>query len=99
AWLRTYLQTLPYFKGLILAPVTNEEDVVVAEPPVTTPSGEEDRWPFVGTIGLAVSDLKPGGSARFPYADDSRVTSVVSIDGYVPAGSRLLVHEVHGNNV
>ena len=58
-----------------------------------------DSWPFVGTIGEAVSELKPGGSARFPFADDTRTTSVVSASGFVPPGSRIAVQEVHGTRV
>ena len=50
--------------------------------PGGTPGGtpahpdRHDRWPFLGTVGRAVSDLKPGGSAEFPYADDTRTTAV-----------------------
>ena len=58
-----------------------------------------DTWPFVGTIGVAVSDLKPGGSAEFPYADATRTIAVISDCGYIPAGTRVIVREVRGNHV
>ncbi|QOV91440.1 NfeD family protein [Humisphaera borealis] len=96
--LRSYLPSLPYFNKLIL-PLPDGVKSSTEEPAVASDAAETDRWPFVGTVGTAASDLKPGGSARFPYGDDSRVSSVVSIDGYVPAGSKLIVQEVRGNQV
>jgi membrane-bound serine protease (ClpP class) len=98
-WLRRYLPKLPYFNRLILTatsggPAVNfvaKTGLVVAEP--------TDRWPFVGTIGRAVSDLKPGGSAQFPYADDTRTTAVISENGYITAGTKIVVREVSGSRV
>jgi len=58
-----------------------------------------DVWPFAGTVGLAVSPLKPGGSAEFPYADERKATAVVSDSGYVEAGTRVAVIEARGNRV
>ena len=49
--------------------------------------------------GAATTELKPGGIARFPYGGDARTTSVVSESGFVPAGTRVIVREVHGNRV
>jgi hypothetical protein len=46
-----------------------------------------------------VSELKPGGSAEFPYADDRRTTAVISDSGYVSPGTKLVVREVQGNRV
>jgi hypothetical protein len=60
---------------------------------------EADVWPFAGTVGRAVTDLRPGGSAQFPYADDTRVTGVISDSGYVRAGTKLLVKEARSNRV
>lgn len=92
-WLRKYLPAIPYFNRLILTE-TSGGGVALA-PHLIKP----DSWPFVGTIGEAVSELKPGGSARFPFADDSRNTSVVSSSGFVPPGSRIEVQEVHGSRI
>ena len=58
-----------------------------------------DVWPFAGTVGVATTPLKPGGSAEFPYADDRRKTAVVSDSGYVEAGTKLAVIEARGNRV
>jgi membrane-bound serine protease (ClpP class) len=92
-WLRKYLPSIPYFKRLILTEVSGGS-VALTPPPV-----KPDSWPFVGTIGEAVSELKPGGSARFPFADDTRMASVVSSSGFIPPGSRIEVQEVRGSRI
>lgn len=94
AWLRRYLPAIPYFKRLIL---TETSGHVGTTPAVGATSS--DVWPFVGTVGNAVSELKPGGSARFPFGGDSRITSVVSANGFVPPGKKIAVLEVHGSRV
>src|SRR5688572_18368171 len=69
-WLRRYLPKLPYLNRLVLQPTPAGAAVGGAAGAVAIPGGtSEDVWPFVGTVGRAVSDLKPGGSAEFPYAD------------------------------
>ncbi len=92
-WLRKYLPAIPYFKRLVLTE-TSGGSIPLALQPL-----KPDSWPFVGTIGEAVSELKPGGSARFPFADDTRTTSVVSSSGFVPPGSKIAVEEVRGTRV
>jgi membrane-bound serine protease (ClpP class) len=99
-WIRKYLPKLPYLNRLVLqgpAPATAgaSANASPAAAPVTT----NDAWPFIGTVGNAVSDLKPGGSAEFPYADDRRITAVISDSGYVTAGTKNVVREVQGNRV
>lgn len=99
--LRRFLPRMPYFNKLIL-PETGGPAAAVIPPFVAPEPAEsrlEDRWPFVGTVGVAVSELKPGGSARFPYGADAQVTSVVNQGGYLPAGTKVVVREVHGNHV
>jgi membrane-bound serine protease (ClpP class) len=100
-WLRRYLPKLPYFNRLILTATTGGPPAGIVQLPNLGPalSGPSDHWPFVGTHGRAVSDLKPGGSAEFPYADDTRTTAVVSDSGYVTAGTKVVVREIHGNRV
>jgi membrane-bound serine protease (ClpP class) len=93
AWLRKYLPAIPYFKRLILTE-TSGGSIPLALHPI-----KPDSWPFVGTIGEAVSELKPGGSARFPFADDTRMASVVSASGFVPPGSKIEVQEVRGTRI
>jgi hypothetical protein len=65
-------------------------DGVAVAPGLADPS---DVWPFAGTVGIATTDLKPGGEAEFPYADDRRATSVVSDSGFVEAGTKVTVRE------
>lgn len=97
-WLRRYLPKMPYFSRLILSTTSG----AVGKPAVAAPSVVNDPldvWPFTGTVGRAVSELKPGGSAEFPYGNDRRTPAVVSDSGYVAAGSRLLVREVRGSRI
>jgi membrane-bound serine protease (ClpP class) len=97
-WVRKYLPKLPYLNRLVLqGPVP-----ATAGAPLGAAAGVPlvgETWPFVGTVGRAVSDLKPGGSAEFPYGDDRRNTAVISDSGYVTAGTKVVVREVHGNRV
>ena len=48
------------------------------------------HWPFIGTVGVALSELKPGGRAEFPYGDDTRSPSVVCECGYVARGHQAV---------
>ena len=94
-WLGRYLPQLPFAKGLILE--ENAGDV-------GTPEAEARRaaWPAVGTEGQAVTDLRPGGTARFaitPQPGDTTNLDVVTDRGFVPAGSGLVVVEASGNRV
>jgi membrane-bound serine protease (ClpP class) len=90
---RRFLPKVPFFRRLILA--------TPAGGPVTAAPGTDphDTWPFAGTIGVAVTHLKPGGSAEFPYADDRRTTAVISDSGYIEAGTKVGVIEARGNRV
>lgn len=100
-WLRRQLVKLPYFKNLVLTTVSGEKSAPASPPSFYAgqANSSTDIWPFVGTTGAATTELKPGGIARFPYGGDARTTSVVSESGFVPAGTRVIVREVHGNRV
>ena len=91
--IRRFLPRMPVFHRLILATPPATASTVA---PGVDPN---DVWPFAGTIGVAVTQLKPGGSAEFPYADDRRITAVVSDSGYVEAGAKVGVVEARGNRV
>jgi membrane-bound serine protease (ClpP class) len=93
--IRQFLPQLPVFNRLILQTPAAHPDIVVVAPGTVS----EDVWPFPGTVGTTVTDLRPGGSAQFPYGADTRVTSVVGEDGFVPTGTRIVVREVHGSRV
>lgn len=54
-------------------------------------------WPAVGDVGLAITDLKPGGIVQLPDPTQSlRRVDVVSRRGFIPAGSRIVVTDVVG---
>jgi membrane-bound serine protease (ClpP class) len=89
------LPRVPYFNRLILAGAGRPVGGPVAAPPPEP----ADHWPFVGTVGVAATDLRPGGTARFPFGADERNTSVVCENGFVTAGTKLVVREVQGSHV
>ena len=90
---RRFLPRMPFFNRLILATPTGGP---IGAAPGTDPN---DVWPFAGTVGVATTHLKPGGSAEFPYADDRRATAVISDSGYIEAGTKVAVVEARGNRV
>jgi membrane-bound serine protease (ClpP class) len=96
-WLSRYLPSLPYANRLIL------KDEPLSPADVLQRAARDAAWPLPGMIGTAVSDLRPGGTARFAISeadpDDTANADVVSDRGFIPAGSRLAVVEVHGNRV
>jgi membrane-bound serine protease (ClpP class) len=85
--LQRYLPQVPYLKRIILS--TKHE----------TPPSPEQTWPFVGSTGTAVTDLRPGGSVEFAHGHDRRIAAVVSDGRYLPAGSKVVVHEISGNRI
>jgi len=97
-WLQRYLPKLPYFNRLILSATSGGTAGVVTTSPGVAP---ENTWPGVGTVGRAISELKPGGSAEFVdlSVGDSRIIAVISESGYVPPGSNVVVRESRGNRV
>ena len=96
-WLGRYLPHLPYANRLILRDETLSPDEAMQR------AARDAAWPLPGMTGTAVSDLRPGGTAKFAIAesdpDDTANADVVSDRGFVAAGTRLAVVEVHGNRV
>ena len=93
-WLSRYLVKLPYFNRMIL------QDHVPSPEEAAVLSARSAAWPTVGMIGTALSDLRPGGVARFSVtevADDTANADVICDRGYVSAGTRLAVVEAGGN--
>lgn len=91
-WLGRYLPKLPYARGLILDDMEPSEEE----------AARAAAWPLVGATGVAVSDLRPGGTAKFAITDapdDTANADVVCDRGFVPAGTPLNVVEVAGNRV
>ena len=91
-WISRYLPRLPYFNRLILT-TTAGNVATVNQPP--------EVGPTIGDVGVTVTDLKPGGAAKFVTETypDGRVASVVSDGGFVRAGTRIVVHDVGGNRI
>ena len=97
-WLRRYLPRLPYFNSLILN--TSVGTTESARAGSLTNIEPNDEVPAVGAGGEAVSDLRPGGTARFlDPAGQSHVISVVSDTGFVVRGTPVVVREVNGNRI
>jgi membrane-bound serine protease (ClpP class) len=92
-WMNRYLPRIPYFNRLILTNVSGGGNApsVAAHPP----------WPAVGSVGMAVTELKPGGTAEFLDSGlaDRRTASVVSESGFIPQGSKVIVREVANNHI
>lgn len=92
AWLSRYLPKLPYVNRLILA--TDTSDVAAgAAPGIASPPPD---WVAEGSLGRAVTDLRPSGRAAFfdPVTRDDRLADVVSDAGFVRAGSPVQVKRV-----
>jgi membrane-bound ClpP family serine protease len=92
-WLRRYLPKIPYFNGLILTTTAGDNAIP------TSVTHVKDHWPFIGTVGVSMTELLPGGSAEFPFGDEKRTANVVSVSGYIPAGSKLIVEQIEGSSV
>lgn len=96
-WLSRYLPHLPYANRLILKDEPPSADEAMRRAAMSA------AWPLPGMLGTAVSDLRPGGTAKFAIAesdpDDTANADVVSDRGFIAAGTRLAVIEVHGNRV
>ena len=91
-WLSRYLDTLPFARGLVLGP----------DEPSEEEAARSAAWPTVGTGGEAVTDLYPGGTARFAITDapgDTANIDVVCDRGFVPAGTPVSVVEAAGNRI
>jgi len=97
-WLRRYLPKLPYFNRLILnTSVGGSESAMVGSLTNIDPA---ETGLAINSIGKAVTDLRPGGSAEFvDPAGVSHVVSVVSDSGFVATGARIVVREVAGNRI
>ncbi len=92
-WLNRFLPRMPLLNRLILTAGSRNQaagGTVVSE-----------RWPPLGAVGKAISELRPGGSAEFfdPAISDRRITFVVSESGYLPAGAEIVVRELAGPSI
>ncbi|HET6250932.1 MAG TPA: hypothetical protein VFE47_24800 [Tepidisphaeraceae bacterium] len=95
AIMRPFLPKLPLFRKLILTE-TSGGQLAAAGAPL---KAGEDVWPFVGTVGITTTDLRPGGIVQFPYGADTRSAPVVSASGYIDSGSKVIVQDARGNRI
>jgi membrane-bound serine protease (ClpP class) len=93
AWLRRFLPGIPYFNKLILTATSGNVAAIPAG------RANADVWPFVGTIGVATTELLPGGYAEFPFGDSTRPAAVINIDGYGATGTKVVVQQIDGSSV
>lgn len=98
AWLSRFLPKMPYFNRLVLTATSG--NLPATGIPESRPIGEV-AWPPIGAIGRAVSELRPGGSAEFFDArtSDTRITSVVSENGFLAVGTEVVVRELVGPSI
>ena len=56
---------------------------------------DEESLPAIGQVGVAESDLRPGGKARF----GNRRLDVLTDGEFLPKGSRIVVVRFSGNRL
>jgi hypothetical protein len=85
---------MPYFGKLVLTTTSPQPPRHAA----TLDATLNNPWPPIGTVGVAVTDLHPGGSAEFPDPahGEKRIADVISESGYVTKGSVIAVRELRG---
>lgn len=94
ALLAQYIGSLPYLGKLVLTTTSPQppRHAATLDAPLHRP------WPEIGSVGVAVTDLHPGGSAQFPDPEhgQERIADVISESGYVVKGSPVTVRELRG---
>lgn len=97
-WLSKYITKVPYVNRLVLQTSVGQ----TVEPGHDAARDlAEQAWPAIGARGTAITDLKPGGVARFydTIVNDERNIDVVSDHGYVSAGRAVVVRHKEGNRI
>ncbi len=88
--------SLPVFSRLMLPPpepaAAGLSEVARADGPQVR---DEEPLPAIGLVGVAESDLRPGGKARF----GRRRLDVVTDGEFLPKGSRIVVVQISGNRL
>ncbi|MCC6493721.1 MAG: hypothetical protein IT424_11965 [Pirellulales bacterium] len=87
---RRYLPKAPLFNRMVLEPPPPEERVTLAHREAVA-----DYSHLVGTIGEAVTDLRPGGRALV----SGQLIDVIAEGLPIDRGASVLVVEAHGNRV
>jgi membrane-bound serine protease (ClpP class) len=99
-WAAKYLPRSTRFGRLILTATAGgtEGGPILADIPAPF---QEVVWPPAGATGVAVSDLRPFGSAEFhdDLIDDTRTVDVYSDSGFIRRGAQVKVQRVQGSRV
>lgn len=90
--LSRYLYLTPGFRRLQLAPAGPAPERPVVRDATDRPATDVV---FVGAMGMAVSDLRPAGKARF----DTHLIDVVSEGQFITEGTTVVVLEIAGARV
>lgn len=95
ALLRRFLPKLPFARKMLLtSPVGASESAMVGSLNNIDP---DDLNPALGANGIALTDLKPGGTAEFKDAGGQiHTVSVISDSGFVTRGTSVKVVETRG---
>src|SRR5208282_4703737 len=90
--LASYLPQIPYVNRLILKPQA-DRDEEPGEEGVASPAPALAA--LLGSVGVAVSPLRPAGKVQF----GTNLVDVVAEGGYVEPGMHVQVVEIEGNRV
>lgn len=88
-----YIPHVPYVSRLILTPPGEHTDLAGA--PESLATAVDTLAPLLGTIGTAITVLRPAGMARF----GDQYVDVIAEGSYVQPGTRVQVVEIEGNRV
>ncbi|MFI5378905.1 MAG: nodulation protein NfeD [Tepidisphaerales bacterium] len=98
AILRRYLPSMPMFRKLVLTTAVGETETAMAGS--ISRIDPSEQLPAIGAHGVAVTELKPGGSVQFhDSAGAVHTVSVVSESGYVARGSGVVVVKIEGPTI
>ena len=91
--LNRYLPRIPFLNEMVLTPPGVAVDADLE--PRLAPEAEQARQELVGSVGAALTVLRPAGKARI----NGRLMDVVSDGPFVDAGQAVEVVRVNGNRV
>ncbi len=98
AFLRRYLPSMPMFRKLVLNTAVGETETAMAGS--ISRIDPSEQLPAIGARGVAVTELKPGGTVQFQdSAGAVHAVSVVSESGYVARGSGVVVRKIDGPTI
>ena len=98
AIIRRCLPSMPMFRRLVLNTAVGETETAMAGS--ISRIDPSQQLPAIGAHGVAVTELKPGGTVQFhDSAGTVHTVSVVSESGYVARGSGVAVVKIDGPTI